>query len=1190
LQWGLNGEKTVHEELVSCMSYILTDNNDQHTKNLLLLHSQYFFNIILKSIAQHLKFTNKCNEARSTRFPISFNHVIKELVGNITKQIIKKWQSKISETSQANTSLANFIKQLFTYHDRGFVFKLINIYLQFFKHDDGRVLFELKFAFIKAVCSHEHFIQLNLPLPCKYKSDYSYSLDEQFCKTHFLVGLLLKHLSAALHCCSDIRWIAIKTFRDIIAKQVFDDRYQTKKSKERIASLYLPFLRIILDNSFLLKSTAATGKTYNKSNVSREVDQLSLKTVDNKGISPNLTHLSSSGGSLRIKKPDNAVMNAIANPQSSLQRGGLRSSVAMVANIENSNSLEKLNIADNKSFESSLTMIETSEKCDILETRSLLLCYLQIIEHLHSDALVGFWKDSTSNEILEFFDVLQLSIHHFRYIGKKHISQNLKSKNPVENGTLGKSKSLMMRNSMISLGHINKNINLLGSEYLPSATLNDEDVQKYSQLQRKLSNQIAMIVLDVIADYTRYFKVKYMSKDVKYHHYDSKYKNGATNKKQLAHSNSTNENKVMEKIIEVLLIFLQINQSENTLKHVFASLRLVLGKFPHILFKGSHDACFKFVYYTMRCCDSLLHSTRSEACSLLYLIMRKNYEQSSSFCRDFNRSYLQMIKAVSQLISEHVGIGSTRFQSSLSIINTFANSDKGMKHTSFPSDVLRLTRKIRTVLQSTSLMMKHQHDAEKMIQLQHKLADSYQDTPELRKTWLQSMANFHIKHKNYSEAAMCYLHIAALIAEHLKKKKVITYGATYFKNISSNIEKDELLTNNTEVTSLDDHTYNMDSFNEVLYECAELIEKAERYEILQHVFQMIIPYYIQHRKYHELSEVHDRLSAGYRKIVQVNRNHKRMLGTYFRVGFFGSCFNDEDGKAYIYKEPKLTQLSEISQRLQKMYGGEFGTENFKIIQESGKVEREKLNENIGYAQVTFVTPYFDEKEQASRVNNFEQNHDISNFCFETPFTTSGKTRGNIDEQWKKKTICTTEKSFPYIKKRIEIKKMRSFDLKPIEVAVEEMSKKCAELEEIVNNDNIDIKKLQLRLQGSVNCQVNAGPLAYARAFLDESKAENLSEKSVNELRNCFRKFCDICAQALQINEDNILSNQIEYHKSLDTSFKMLVEQLSTIMNEQLILEDDETLDCTSVFSCVSITSSIKNKQQLGGTVDDSSMA
>ena len=38
-----------------------------------------------------------------------------------------------------------------------------------------------------------------------------------------------------------------------------------------------------------------------------------------------------------------------------------------------------------------------------------------------------------------------------------------------------------------------------------------------------------------------------------------------------------------------------------------------------------------------------------------------------------------MIKAVSQLISEEVGIGSSRFQHSLSVINTYAVSDKGMQ-------------------------------------------------------------------------------------------------------------------------------------------------------------------------------------------------------------------------------------------------------------------------------------------------------------------------------------------------------------------------------------------------------------------------------------------------------------------------------------------------------------------------------
>ena len=45
----------------------------------------------------------------------------------------------------------------------------------------------------------------------------------------------------------------------------------------------------------------------------------------------------------------------------------------------------------------------------------------------------------------------------------------------------------------------------------------------------------------------------------------------------------------------------------------------------------------------------------------------------------------------------------------------------------------------------------------------------------------------------------------------------------------------------------------------------------------------------------------------------------------------------EDGKEYIYKEPKLTGLSEISLRLVKLYGEKFGTENVKIIQDSDKV-------------------------------------------------------------------------------------------------------------------------------------------------------------------------------------------------------------------------------------------------------------
>ena len=40
-----------------------------------------------------------------------------------------------------------------------------------------------------------------------------------------------------------------------------------------------------------------------------------------------------------------------------------------------------------------------------------------------------------------------------------------------------------------------------------------------------------------------------------------------------------------------------------------------------------------------------------------------------------------------------------------------------------------------------------------------------------------------------------------------------------------------------------------------------------------------------------------------------------MFGTYFRVGFFGAKFGDLDGDEFIYKEPAITKLAEISHRL-----------------------------------------------------------------------------------------------------------------------------------------------------------------------------------------------------------------------------------------------------------------------------------
>lgn len=61
--------------------------------------------------------------------------------------------------------------------------------------------------------------------------------------------------------------------------------------------------------------------------------------------------------------------------------------------------------------------------------------------------------------------------------------------------------------------------------------------------------------------------------------------------------------------------------------------------------------------------------------------------------------------------------------------------------------------------------------------------------------------------------------------------------------------------------------------------------------------------------------------------------------------------------------------------------------------------------------------------------------------------------------------------FPYVKKRIAVMYQHQTDLSPIEVAIDEMSSKVAELRLLCSASEVDMIRLQLKLQGSISVQV-----------------------------------------------------------------------------------------------------------------------
>uniref|UniRef100_A0A8B9S5S6 Dedicator of cytokinesis 11 n=1 Tax=Apteryx owenii TaxID=8824 RepID=A0A8B9S5S6_APTOW len=998
--------KMTHEILVLSMATILKQSADFLAINKLLKYSWFFFEALAKSMAIYLLEENKIKLPRGQRFPDSYQHALHSLLLAIIPHVTIRYNEIPEESRNVNFSLANFLKRCLTFMDRGFVFNLINDYISGFSPKDPKLLVEYKFEFLQTICSHEHYIPLNLPMTFSKPKlqriqdvNLEYSLTDEYCRHHFLVGMLLREASVALQDNYDIRYTAIAVLKNLLIKHAFDNRYQHKvRHQAKIAQLYLPLFGLLLENI------------------------------------------------QRVAGRDTLCPGAAAWCG-----------------------------------------------CYCSSKSSVLACPCRV-----HDAWLS------------------------KHVGADRKSQTMPALRSRPGGMQVRLQHLGSLETSFTLNH--------------NAGTSEADIVHQALLEGNIATEVCLTA------------------------------------QRFCEINS------LLKVFDIHLAFLKNGQSEAALKHVFASLRAFISKFPSAFFKGRVNMCAALCYEILKCCTSKLTSTRNEASALLYLLMRNNFEFTKR--RTFLRTHLQIIIAVSQLIADVALSGGTRFQDSLLIINNFANSDRPMKATAFPSEVKDLTKRIRTVLMATAQMKEHEKDPEMLIDLQYSLAKSYASTPELRKTWLDSMAKIHVKNGDFSEAAMCYVHVAALVAEFLHRKsnylllsstELFSSGCTAFRKITPNIDEEGAM---KEDGGMMDVHYSEEVLVELLEQCIDGLWKAERYETISEVSKLIIPIYEKRREFEKLTQLYRTLHGAYAKILEVMHSRKRLLGTFFRVAFYGQTFfEEEDGKEYIYKEPKLTGLSEISFRLLKLYGEKFGSETVKIIQDSNKVNVKDLDPKYAHIQVTYVKPYFEDKEISERKTEFERNHNINRFVFETPYTLSGKKHGSVEEQCKKRTVLTTSNSFPYVKKRIPVNYEHQVNLKPIDVATDEIKDKTAELQKLCSASDVDMIQLQLKLQGCVSVQVNAGPLAYARAFLSDSQSSKYPAKKVNELKEMFRKFIQACGIALELNERLIKEDQLEYHEGLKSNFRDMVKELSDIIHEQAhTMHSPWMHDSLHVFCAISGTS------------------
>uniref|UniRef100_A0A672GW41 Dedicator of cytokinesis 8 n=1 Tax=Salarias fasciatus TaxID=181472 RepID=A0A672GW41_SALFA len=1093
-------------------------------------YAWFFFELLVKSMAQHVSQLDKHNVPRRSRFSDRFKDDITTIVSVVTAEIgtiLVKQQKELEQAEKVNISLAFFLYDLMSLMDRGFVFQLVKNYCNQMSAKGVAMptLISMRLEFLRILCSHEHYLNLSLffsspasapASPCPSISSQSsgscsfqeqqrilalFELSPEFKQQHYLTGLLLTELSAALDMESEggkVQRKAINAIFSLLCSHDLDHRCIKTDVRAKVAALYLPLVGIIIDSTNYLDFTGNDTRFH------------SIKSTFIY-IAPLLDDLEN------VPPINQSVAMAIAgNPFNTLGR----------------------NVLVSMHGKSIATLpADTS--------RHLLVCFLWVMKNADRSLIQRWTVDMPPSQLNKLLELLTICVSCFEYrvMSTQALQKSQQAKLQLEEALL---RGMGARGEMMkrvggnafpgTLTNMACNSRHAKSQFLENLRwrkdltqwrqTNDRQDKTKAELDQEalisgnLATETNLIVLDLLETIVQAVPMA----DCK----DS----------------------VVGGVLKVLLHSLTCNQSTTFLTHTFSTLRALVVKFGDLLFEEEAEQCADLCQKVLQYCSSPVDDNRSQACATLYLIMRYSYSNN------FSRVKMQVTMSLASLVGKSSDFQEEYLRRSLRTILAYAEEDTEMQSTQLPSQVDELLRNLNSILSDTVKMREFQEDPEMLMDLMYRIAKGYQTSPDLRLTWLQNMAEKHNDRKCYTESAMCLVHAAALVAEYLsmlEDHKYLPIGSVTFQNISSNVLEESAVSDDI-LSPDEDGVCSGRYFTEnglvgLLEQAAELFSNGGLYEAVNEVYKIIIPILEARRDFRKLASTHDKLQRAFDNIIQ--RGPKRMFGTYFRVGFYGAKFGDLDEREFIYKEPGITHLPEISHRLENFYCQCFGEDTLVMIKDSTPVDRRQLNPNKAYIQVTFVEPYFDDYEMKDRLTNFEKNFNLRRFMYTTPFTKSGRPRGELNEQFKRKTILTTMHAFPYVKTRINVIQKEEFDLTPIEVAIEDMQKKTRELAVATHREQPDAKMLQMLLQGSVGATVNQGPLEVAQVFLNEIPADPKLFRHHNKLRLCFKEFIMRCGEAVEKNKHLITSDQKEYQQELKKNYNRLRESLRPMLERKI---------------------------------------
>lgn len=1145
---------------------------------------------------------------RSKRFQPTVYEAIETLLKSFLRQLHILSDEMIGLAKELGMTVAFFLMDLLSITDRGFAMKLIGYYMDHVVLQEGpmsqkQLLESCKMDALSVICSHEHFVGLNLPPTSRPKQKQNLA---DLAKRHFLVNVLVRSvLDQQRSPDKAVRLLAMSALRNQLVKHDLDPRYQKTALKQRIAAMYFQFVWLFVKERehfwdqynleekrtalfcvlYVLAHTPShmiskwwasetlTTKTnffrclcrlvltfeyQGRSHVATMVrDFTSMKLSRVKQLTSIRTHGHANDGTVRgpasVKNTYRpAAVSPIQLPEPS-PRGG----TTTTATTEDSSPLDASGVRAWKkqatlsprtgaaalegqpsprgSPSSATPTTTTTEDTNLRSWRK------QVQQSPRSGSSLNLVPaspespaqprtPSTTSSPLD--DSAGLSKTR-AWKSKVGTPVSIPSLSPLPGTSAGNGGGTQPASTLRSEDF---KMNTSVAALLPTgvtAAASDDPEHLYMCLQEMhLSREAVLTVLDVTMLYVEQFRNSLSKKD------------SAT----------------FSLIMEVFVHILHVYHTTETFSHIAQALRIVICGFRDSLFAFSTGHAQQLTFRILTLFNSECGAVRRDAAALFYLMMRENFLVRGN-CQ---RMKLAATVGINRLSEPNLKLKLSEeyFLNALEAVGQYAQDDRacGALPANFLAAVKESQTLLQTILRNMIRIRTFSYDPERLADLYQELCDGYRNSPDLRATWLQTLASFHESRKDYEEAAQCRIHLSALISTYLgilKPTESVPVDKLAFTQTAPNIEPEFVTPADL---ALDEGICSSDIFTRTglfqqLEESVSLLKKDSLFESCIAVERLMGNIQQRNHDWSALSNRFTEMSDLCHMITKAEEEHNRIFAKWYRVNFWGDVFGDLNGTRWVYKERPEVMMPTFIERMTTQYANVFGQDKVRILSNTESINNIQMEPGMAYLQLAPINPYLDIDEVAGRFSDFERQTNICKFVMETPFTKSGKPHGNWDEQCMRRTIMTVKRVFPFITKRLAVLNETSTVLEPIENAIYGIQERVEQLRKQNESLKPNIKSVQQFLQGSVLLQVNPGPLAICEVFLAPAHISKYSKFHVSVLQKAMSSLIFEARALLLLNATLIDASQLNYQIALTEGYNDMRKKLSVFIGEERLADE-----------------------------------